>query len=419
MKQNFLWKVMALLLLCFFSCNKEEGEGSGTTPEPVVDPKPAAEQDTVVQSRGQAPDVSKTNSFAFDFLHAVQTVEDRGKNLLLSPLSAAIPLGMLANGAQGETLDNILHVLRYEGVAPEDLNGQMQGLKELASTDEEVTVEQSAVVWADRPIEVLQPFADTMQTYYGAETKHSDFAAAATLGEINAWVAERTHDRIPKLLDRLTEQVYLIHTLYFKGAWAVPFDPEQTKEEAFTQADGRSSEVPVMSQAKTAFAYSGDTFDALELDYSGGAYSMVILLPKEGVALSEVESQFGYDSFRELLAGMYLCEVSVKLPKFKVEYEQTLNNVLVEMGGKPFLDSGDYSLLSASLSSASIKVVQKTFAEVNEAGTEAAAATYVGIFTSTGIVYPKMDFHVNRPFLFLIHEKKTGAILFAGRILNL
>ncbi|MDR2809745.1 MAG: hypothetical protein LBB84_04200 [Tannerellaceae bacterium] len=243
------------------------------------------------------------------------------------------------------------------------------------------------------------------------------------MGEPNAWSAEHTHNRIPTLFDQLDPdiQAYLIHALYFKALWSSPFAPEYTKEEPFANANGSVSQIPTMYRKDVAFAYRGELFDALELNYMGGEYSMVVVLPKEGVAISSVEKQLGIDSFRKLLEEMYLCEVSVKLPKFKIAYERKLNKILERMTGNPQFGHGDYSLLSPSLSDAGIVVVQKTFAEIDEKGTEAAAVTYVGLFTSAGEepAYPKIEFHVHRPFLFFIHEKSTGAILFAGRILNL
>jgi serpin B len=424
MKKKFLFSLtLALAAGIFFACDKEDANRPVVEPPEEVIPEPAEpdEPAPVPDTRVDLPAVEKTNAFAFDFLQAVQVGEDEGKNLLLSPLSAAIPLAMLTNGAAGESLDNLLGLLGYAGASTEEMNEQFWALKDLASPNENVKVEQAASVWADLSIPVLPAFIQTMQKFYDAETKQIDFFAASALGQINGWVAERTHDRIPRLLNEIEGDVYLIHTLYFKGEWASPFNSEFTREEAFANADGSRPNVATMSQTRYASAYSGEDFDALELPYSGGQYNMLILLPHEGLPLSSVEGQLSRDAFDQLLAGMQVYEADVKLPKFKVEYERKLNDVLEQMAGKPLFARGDYSLLSPDLTEASVRVVQKTFAEVNEIGTEAAAATYVEIWSSSdlSVTYPKLKFHVNRPFLFLIHEKTTGAILFAGKILNL
>ena len=215
--------------------------------------------------------------------------------MFFSPLSAASPLAMLANGAAGETFDKIRKLLGYEGAGLEDINAHFEKLKGLASADEDVTVEQANVVFTDALYPVLPSFAESMQASYGAEVKEENFKDPATLGLINTWVAEQTHDLIPQLLDGLLGTTYLIHTLYFKGAWSSPFDPEYTEDDVFTNANGSLSQVPFMAQTTLAFAYSGESFDALELNYKGDEYSMVVLLPKEGVSLSSVEKQLSAD----------------------------------------------------------------------------------------------------------------------------
>jgi serpin B len=420
MKTNFLLKSTLVFLLFFFvACGEDEKDKVSPGGQEVEATPSETEKVPTQPTRGELPDVLKVNDFSLDFLQAAAAGAEEGENLLLSPLSAAFPLAMLSNGAVGEKADALRKLLGYEGVAQEEVNEQFKSLKNLASANEDVIVEQSTVVWADVKFPLLPSFTEQMLTFYEAETKQNDFSDPASLDLINAWVAEQTHDRIPKLLEKLTYHTYLIHTLYFKAPWASPFDPANTKEEAFANADGSLPAVPTMQQGLDTYAYEGDSFDALELDYKGGEYSMVILLPHEGVDLTAVEQQLNPSSFREVLSGMYLYEASVKLPKFTLEYSKELNALLEGIAGRE-LFGGDYSLISPDFDDVKITVVQKAFAEINEEGTEAAAVTYVGIFGSTGpTTYPKIEFHVNRPFLFLIHEKSTGAILFGGKILNL
>lgn len=423
MKRNLLLKTAAFLLLLFFGCAKEGEEGESGAGLPVgVDVPEVPADDVILLSRGAIPAALPAHTFSFDVLQTILEKE-KGKNLLFSPLGAGSPLAMLANGAAGETFDEIRKLLGYEGAPIEELNARFEQLKALASSDEDVKVEQANVVFTDFRFPVLPAFAETMQASYGAEVQEHDFNdAEATLALINAWTSEQTHGLIPQLLDELEGTTYLIHTLYFKALWASPFNPEYTKDETFANADGSFSRVPAMNQSLRAFAYSGESFDALELDYKGNEYSMVMLLPKEGVALSSIEKQLSPASFRQTLSEMYLCDASVRLPKFELGDEHALNDALESMAGGSLklFGKGDYSLLSPNYSETLIRVVQKTFANVDEEGTEAAAATYVEMLTSTKPeAYPKIDFHVDRPFLFLIHEKSTGEILFAGRILSL
>lgn len=409
---------MAAFLPLFFACS-EEGKEAPATEAPVVEvPQEEPENDVVLVTRGKLPDILEVNDFSFGLLQAVSEAEE-GENLLISPLSAAFPLAMLSNGATEEKAGALHRLLGYEGVAQEEMNAHFKNLKNLVSADEGLIVEQTTVAWTDFLFPLLPAFTESMQVFYEAEVKQNDFADPATLDLINGWVSERTHGLIPQLLDELVCNVYLIHTLYFKGLWASPFDPTYTENEAFANADGSLSTLPTMYQKTYSYAYQGDSFDALELDYQGGEYSMVVFLPHEGEGLAVVEDHLNSAGFRDILSGMYLYEASVKLPRFMLKDKQELKAVLEDMAGQELI-SGDYSLINPSLKDALLQVVQKTFAEINEAGTEAAAVTYVGIFGSTGpVTYPEIEFHVNRPFLFLIHEKSTGAILFAGKVLNL
>jgi serpin B len=380
-----------------------DGDGSSTTDGEIV-------------MRETLASLPKNTAFAFNLLRSVSKDEAGDGNIFISPLSANIALSMLANGAAGQTRQNMLEALGYGDLSTEAVNAYLRDLAVFRPEHADVTVEQGNSVWAGQALPLLPSFTETLQSFYGADIENGDF----TTEMINRWCEAKTHGRIPQLLDEAADDFYLINTLYFKAKWSSPFNPDYTKEESFTNGAGVVRPAPAMNQALVAFAFRGESFDLLELDYAGNAYSMVVLLPKEGASVSAILGGLDPEAWRQALSGMCLHEVSLKLPSFKVDYAKTLNEVLKAVGLQSVFDaSADFSSISPSFDMGVSRIVQKSFAQVNEEGTEAAAATYVAMFGSGGATYPQMEFHVNRPFLFLIHEKSTGVILFAGEIRSL
>jgi serpin B len=379
----------------------------------------APDHDGEVSERRTVETLPSTTAFAFSLLRGVSEKAGGEENIFISPLSASMALSMLSNGAAGQTRQEIQQALGYGELPVEEMNANLKDLSVFRPEHAGVVVEQANSLWAHKAIPVYPSYAGTLQSFYDAYVLNDHFTAAM----INAWSAEKTHGRISQLLDPADPLgvLYIINTLYFKAKWNAPFNPAYTREEPFTDEAGNVSAAPAMNQTLLSHAFRGESYDMLELNYTGGAYSMVVLLPKDGVPLSSILRDLTPDAWREALSQMHLHDVSLTLPRFSIEYATVLNDVLEQDAGLQAISgpSADFSLITPAVVPEVFRIVQKSFAEINEEGTEAAAATFVEMFTSTGETYPSMTFHVNHPFLFFIHEKSTGLILFAGVIRSL
>ncbi|MDR2810511.1 MAG: serpin family protein [Tannerellaceae bacterium] len=405
--RNFTIITWSFLAVAFVSCQTDKPEPEKRTP--------------IVISLTKAEEVimQQNNAFAFDLLRTVSQHETEGKNILLSPLSATIALAMLNNGAGGQTHKEIQETLGYGDITQDEMNGYFRKmLTAMQEADTDVAFETAHSIWIRRNFSVLDAFKDVNRDYYDAEVRNEDFNNPQTIDVINNWCADKTHQKIPGIIDHIDEAtvMFLIHALYFKAAWTFQFDKHATGTEFFTHYDGTQTPAPIM-RLKESFAHGeGETFDLLELPYGNGSFGMIVLLPKEGVSLQSVVESLNAETWANGLQQMYKKEVSLKLPRFKIEYEKDLSDDLKTMGMESMFCDGcaDFSRITNPSTLLVTQVKQKTFAEVNEEGAEAAAVTVVVMGpTSTG-PSSAVDFHATRPFLYFIREQSTGAILFSG-----
>jgi serpin B len=387
----------------------------------TAEPEPEKrERKDIVLTKAQQEIVRQNNTFAFNLLRTVSQGEDEGKNLLLSPLSASIALAMLNNGAGGQTLSEIQETLGYGDIPREEMNDYfLKMLAAMREADTDATFEIANSIWIRNDFSVLETFKEVNREFYDAEVRYEDFSNPQTVSLINNWCANKTHDRIPDIIESIDSEtmMYLINALYFKGTWAFRFDKKNTATEFFTNADSTKTPAPVMNLEKTLAHARGETFDLLELPYGNGSFGMIVLLPKEGLSLPSVLETLDAETWESTLSMMYRKDVNLKLPRFKVEYERELNDDLAAMGMESMFNSwlADFSFITDPTSLYVSLVKQKTFAEVNEEGTEAAAVTVVVMdVMDSGDPSPAILFHATRPFLYFIREQSTGAILFSG-----
>ncbi|MDR1982033.1 MAG: serpin family protein [Tannerellaceae bacterium] len=383
-----------------------------------------AEGEPIVLTEAEQQIAQKNNLFAFDLLRTVYLNEKPGENILLSPLSASLALAMLNNGAAGKTHDEIQQTLGYGDLARDEMNGYFKKMVDgMKTVDPLVSFESANSIWIKNNFSILEAFKEINKNYFAAEVRNEDFSDPATVDLINGWCAEKTHDKIPDIIDGIPDGaiMYLINALYFKGIWTVQFDKEETADEPFSNLDGTTPLLPTMNMAQTFQHFEGETFDLLELPYGNESFAMLILLPKEGVALSSVIDALDGETWEKSLSRMYGKNVELKLPRFKIEYEKILNKDLFAMGMESMFGGADFSLMRPEKDVCVSMVKQKTFAEVNEEGTEAAAVTAIEmVVTSVGGDSPTLTpFYVNRPFLYFIKEKSTGTIFFTGVTKNL
>lgn len=381
---------------------------------------PAPEPVDIVMTAKSLQLVNADNNFTFNLFKAIP--ESQGKNVMVSPLSISLALSMTLNGAEGTTKTDMITALGLNGLSVDEINQTYFDLvTALKKADPNVVMNVANSIWIKKSFPVLEPFIATNQKYFDARVEKLDFNSAA-LNTINSWVNEKTNAKIPKILDEISadEIMFLINAIYFNGKWQVQFEKSQTQDGSFTLRTGSSVNVPLM-KLKEKFGYSEQTgYEALKMPYGRGKFGMVILLPDAGKTPDQIMAQMTPSAWGTLKSSLNSAvKVDVWLPRFKFSWESDLNGILTSLGmGVAFSSTNaNFSKINADAQLYITKVKHKTYVDVNEEGTEAAAVTSVGIgVTSVGPGGP--EFHVIRPFLFFITEEDTGAILFVGKVEN-
>jgi len=365
--------------------------------------------------------VDSANKFAFDIFKPVLGEVKGSENIMISPFSITSALSMVLNGAAGETFDAVRHTLRYDGKTIEEINETyLRLMKEMIPVDPRVTMEIANSVWVEKRLKVKQPYIDALKTWYLAEARNIDVTDPGAVDMVNGWIEEKTHDKIQDMLDYLSPDLamLLINAIYFNGKWRYQFDAEDTQKRPFYITPGESVQVPMMYQEEN-FAVTGtENATLLELPYGQGNYSMVVMLPNEGVLLAEAAATLNSEDWAEWMHQLSYgtTEVHLSLPKFEYEYKRELKDDLAALGmGIAFSGAADFSNITDQGILIS-RVIHQTFIKTDEEGTEAAAATVVEfVFTSipsTTVV------NVNRPFLYFIRETTTGTIVFMGQVVD-
>lgn len=401
------WGAFCSMLLLCGAC----GQSPPTGPEPLLQdlPRPL----TAAESRL----VEAGNQFSLDLFREAIRALPPDSNAFLSPFSASMALGMALNGAAGPTLDAMRDALRVGGEPLADINQGYRGLLDLYTTlDRATEILAANSVWVDQGFPVRSQFLSTARQWFAAEATTLDLQGPQALGAINGWVKEKTKNRIPTLLESIddTEVAFLVNAIYFKGRWRIPFDPKLTSPRPFRGADGIERDTPAMLlDEKIRFAQR-DNFAAADLLYGNGAFAMTILLPEAGSSPAAALATLTPAAWRALEASFHEARVVLQLPRFRMEYRRSLVDDLTAMGMGIAFDPGraDFTGI-ADVSPERLyltKVLQKSFVEVNEEGTEAAAATAVGV----GVTSMPPAMIVDRPFLFVIRERLTGNLLFLG-----
>ena len=365
------------------------------------------------------------NRFAFNLYGQLKS---EAGNLFFSPLSIQTALAMTCCGARGETGRQMVSVMGFREdrpIRPEWMAAACgEFLAALRGDGKPRAYELSAAnaLWGQKGHGFLPAYLGFLRKNYGAGLREVDFAAdtEGSRRTINAWVEKETRDRIkdlipPGLLQPLTRLV-LVNAIYFKGDWVFAFKKSETKDGDFFAAGGQKARVPMMHQTEHFGYLDGDEFQALEMPYKGGALSMVILLPKKKDGLAAFEKTLSAEKVAEWLAKLARREVWVTVPKFKTTAQFMLADTLKRMGMTDAFDGGkaDFSGMDGKRDLFISAVIHKAFVDVNEEGTEAAAATaIVGTFGGG-----PPSFYADHPFLFLIRERKSGCILFMGRLAN-
>ncbi len=381
----------------------------------------------VVDSHATSEDVNSVvnanNQFAFDLYSEFRSEEG---NVFFSPYSISTALAMTYEGAKGETAKEMQTVLHI----PEDSTIRMPAFariyNEINKGDKKYKLSTANALWAQKDYGFLNEYTNNVEQYYGGKVTNLDFVGDTENSRqtINKWVEDQTNDKIKDLipqgvLNALTRLV-LTNAIYFKGTWAMQFDEKNTVDEEFTTSSGQTSKVPMMSltgdDAKFNYAETNEA-QILEMSYDGDELSMLILLPKEN-NLGAFEEALNSEKISEFKSMFKEQRVDVYIPKFKFETKYFMVETLKNMGMPiAFTGAADFSGMDGTKSLYIAEVIHQAFVEVNEEGTEAAAATAVLMERSSSFNKPKIPiFRADHPFIFIIQQKSTGNILFLGRV---
>jgi len=376
----------------------------------------------------QALLVEGNSAFAFELYKALR--EEEG-NLFYSPYSISLALAMTYAGARDETAqqmaDTLQFLLEQERLHPAfnwlDAELAKRGEGAEGKDGEGFRLNIVNAIWEQKDYEFLTDFLDVLAENYGAGLRILDFITETEKSRltINDWVSDQTEGRIEDLIpqgaiDALTRLV-LTNAIYFNAAWENPFDKKMTADGPFYLLDGGQVIVPLMKQTESFSYTEGEGYQAVELLYDGGELSMVILLPEAG-NFEPFEEGFQSQQISDIISGLQPTEVALTMPKFEFDSEFSLKDTFTEMGMPiAFSSSADFSGMTGNRELFISDVVHKAFVAVDEAGTEAAAATAV-IMKLTAVPEPPVEVTLDRPFIFLIRDIETGSVLFVGRVVN-
>jgi serpin B len=403
-------KAAVPVVLALTACSDPDGPGSRSEPIDALPRQLSVSEQKVIAG---------SNAFAFDLLKAVNA-SDRAGNVFISPLSASMALGMTMNGAAGSTFDAMRSTLRFGDLSRTEINESYKSLISLLrGLDNSTQFAIANSIWYEETWPFRQEFMTESKSYFDAQVKGLDLSKPSSADVINAWVSDATSKKIPKIIDDFDgdEVMFLINAIYFKGQWESQFKKSNTADAPFHALDGSTQNVPMMGQTGAFRRSFGTDYDAFDLPYGNTAFTMTVVIPKQSDINAFTES-LTEAKWKAIDAAMTKSEIVVGLPKFKLEWKKNLNDQLKALGMSVAYDdnSADFSRMSASSQRLVISdVIQKTYVDINEEGTEAAAATSVGAVPTSMPPLIRAD----RPFVFAIRERLSGTIMFIGKITKL
>lgn len=365
----------------------------------------------------------RNTRFAFRLFHKmVESGDASNAPLVVSPLSASCVLSMVMNGAGSDCLDEMREALCLDSIPLDSINDyykQLAGCFQYKDSQTELGLNNS--IWIHKDFEVKPAFKEINRKVYDAEIRNIDFFSPGAVDAVNRWCAEKTKNRIPKIMEAFAAQdrMVLLNALYFQGKWELEFQEDYTHPEPFTAMDGSICKVKTMCQTESFRLVRNEFFDIAELPYGNDSFSMVIFLPSPEKSWDTCWDSFTEGNWQKWDKEWELRRLDLRLPRFKIEGRQNLVETLRAMGMIQPFDWHEDNFPHIAQGRLQIgDVFQNTFISVDEGGTEAAAVMVATIIAEEELPpsllpYP---FHVNRPFLFLIRERNTGAILFMGKV---
>lgn len=359
------------------------------------------------------------NDFAFNFIDRVSDATEG--DFIISPLSMQFLLGMILDGAEGETADEICNVLGYGAGEADEVNKYcLSMLQQLPDMDKKTKLSIANAIFVNQTYPLQDSYKETVGKYYLAEATNLDFSDnAGSTKKINKWCSDQTNGLVPKVIDNVSPDMlaYLLNAMYFKSQWKEKFPKGNTSSETFTAEDGTTKSVSMMKNEEDFRYQDNDVLRAVRLPYGNNVFAMTVILPAEGKTLADVTDYLGeennWDAFKD---EMVTCDVDLWLPKFETSFHIKLNDILSAMGMPSSFSAAraDFSAMSDYAMCLSF-VQQDAVIKVDEQGTEAAVVSSAGMMATSVGPGEHVVFHADRPFLYLITENSTGAILFAGK----
>jgi serine protease inhibitor len=406
--------ITCVILICVFAL----GCGDSCTSPPCDRPRMLTSEEEEL--------VSAFNTFGFSIFRELVAGAPPDSNIFVSPLSISMALGMTLNGAAGETEEAMKATLEFGEMDTQQVDECYRSVIDLLTNlDRDVVFEIANSIWYRYDVTPREEFLEACEIFFDSEVTALDFSLPEAADIINAWVAEKTHDKIEEIIQGPIHPLtvmFLIDAIYFLGNWTYQFDPELTQDAWFNPQEGVKTPCRMMLQPGpdelAEYSYlETDEFQAVDLPYGNELFSMVIMVPKEGIDLDDVIDGCGQDTWDTWMAAFHAKDGRIRIPKFEVEYEDSLNTVLTRMGmGIAFGLGANFSRICPDRELFISSVRHKTYVKVDEAGTEAAAVTVVEIMESE--IPDSFDLRADRPFLFAIREHHSGTVLFIGKMVD-
>ncbi len=398
--------LVILISVCIFpSCEKSE---------PIQKETP-----TITLNKKAAEIIEADKAFGFELFREVYTLSEED-NIMISPLSVSYALGMTYNGAAGTTLEAFNDVLHFGDLTTVEVNESYKDLMDqMLNLDEKVEFSIANSIWYRLGFQVLPEFINTNKDYFDAAVKEIDFSDPQTVEVINQWIEDKTHDKIKDMLDYIPGDavMYLINAIYFNAPWKYEFVKEDTYQGDFNLANGAKHQADYMRVTGNFQYTSNDDFTAVELPYGDSTFSMVVMLPSHEKEVSELVASFDGAHWDSWFDDSRFTGVQVDLPKFKYDFKELLNDPLINLGlGVAFSGEADFTRINPAGNLFISRVIHQTFIDVQEEGTEAAAATIVEMLNTSAGGGSPIYFKADKPFLYLIKENSTGVIVFIGKV---
>ena len=423
-KTCFFLLAMGMLTAC--SSSSDDKNGIEISDDSILDL--TVNVQSIHLTEEQRAFVKKNNDFSFSLFRAVSNAESASKSVVTSPLSVTYLMGMLNDGANGKTAEEIARVLGFGTGDKTAINAYCKALiDQVPVQDPNVKIRIANVVVANQGVELEDAFKQDMRQYYDAEVASLDFAQKSSLDYLNGWCKEKTNGMIPSIIESLSneDKMVLMNAIYFKATWQYYFEKKNTHNEMFTLANSSKKELPMM-QRKARIDYGkNDVYSAIHLPYSIGFWNMDILLPNEGKTVNDIINNLNANGWDP--SNLYnTAIVDIKLPRFRTESEINLNEIVSVMGAPSMFNAADadFSLISKNEKNLWVGLMKhKATIDVNEEGAEASGVTTAMMVGANGggdgsMKIKEEIFHADHPFVYIISEITSGAVFFIGSYLG-